>query len=209
MTKPATSFPPRRRRLRRWALAVGLGFPLLLAGLFGVALTPPGRAWLSRYASARVSAACGHTVQLRGLRGFLPWAIGLDSVTVSDDAGQWLAATDVRAVVRLRPLLQGAVRLDSLSIAGLDLARLPNGAGSSEGGASELPNVSLGQLTISELTLGPAVAGQDARLRVDGWLQQAPEGIQGELAVKALDPPGEGRLMFSLATGEQPRQMAA
>jgi translocation and assembly module TamB len=99
---------------------------MLAVVLFG-ANTPPGRnvlAWL-------VPRLTGGEVRVEGLSGSFPSALHVRALTLADASGPYLTGRDVAVDWRPLRLLHGAIAVDRLTAAEIDLLRLPTESGKS------------------------------------------------------------------------------
>jgi translocation and assembly module TamB len=154
---------------RAWRISLlALGSVLTLIVILGAAVlvagnTAGGRELIER-ATARLSAG---RLQLLGLSGSFPAAIDVGQLQLSDAQGVWLSADHISLRWSPLALLARHVKVQRLQIARLDIERRPVSETSQEG-ATRLPRIDIGQLSIGALELGPQLATVHPTLTVQG-----------------------------------------
>jgi translocation and assembly module TamB len=184
---------PTVKRMTRWSaevVVIVLGtVALLLAVLYGLAHTQPGRAWIARNLAAALSLPGESVLAIGRLDGFLPDAIRLIDVRASDPTGTWLSARKVTLDWRPLDLFRGIFRVTALRIENLEVQRIPRWqieteVSSDYAGFPYLPlDAVVERLLVDDVALGPEVLGIAARFRVSGVAAAA----------------GSNRLLFSFA----------
>lgn len=155
----------------RLALIAGLALliaPLVLIGaLLLWANTAGGRHQIETW-TARLSSG---GVRITGLSGPLPGRIALGRLELADAQGVWLRAVDLELRWSPLHLLLWRIDVESLRAATLDIERAPQRGSSPpsrQGGGPSLPTIGLRELTVSELVLGEALAGERSAFSVQG-----------------------------------------
>lgn len=129
----------------------------------------------------------GREVNIVGFRGALSSSAQLDQLTIADDEGVWLTLNDAQLDWRRAALLRGRLELDRLTVASVELVRLPATEApppEPEGGfrlpalpapeavqfsLPELPvSVQIGELRIDSLTMDSSVLGQEVVFGLSG-----------------------------------------
>jgi translocation and assembly module TamB len=188
------------RRALKWlgwtaAALVGL-LALLVVAVVAGANTDPGRRLIER----ELAAVTGDTVRISGLAGFFPTTLRADRVEIRDAIGAYVTIDHVMLDFSPLALLHGEAQIDRVTADSVDVPRLPiskpasnSGSGGGGGGFTLPVRVSIGDLHVSRLTVGAAVAGQPATLVADGSGTVAGSLQQGHvvLHLRALD--GEGQ----------------
>jgi len=153
-------------------LAGALGAVLLLLALvlFG-ANTAPGRNVLARL----VPGLTGGEVRIEGLSGSFPSALRVRTLTLADASGPYLTGHDVALDWQPLRLLHGAIDVDRLAAAEIDLLRLPTENGKS---SSKPTPVLVRSFAIARLDLPASLAGAAASLAVTGSLAEGADGTQ-------------------------------
>ena len=184
---------------------VGGGLGLLLAMLllaFGLAQTPPGKAWLAGALSAWLSSPT-ERVTIESLKGLVPLDMTVGKIEFADRQGPRLVIEDASIAIAPLDLLSRQLTL-RLAARQLDLERL------SQGGGTNLADLlhsgfalDLEELRIDRLHLGPDIVGQPVTMRL------AASGVLGggraaaDLDLARIDgTPGEATL--HLALGGEP-----
>lgn len=138
---------------------------LLLAALLLIGNTDRGRALIVRVTHDLTDG----NVELTGIHGSFPADLELDRLALSDKQGVWLYAEHVSLRWSPRALLARHVLVDSLHIALLHIERSPitepDNTPSSE---FSFPHTDLSRLAVDTLELGPALAGTEVSLVVNG-----------------------------------------
>lgn len=115
--------PPRRKRRRILrALWVLFALPLLL---FGGLQTPPGKGLVVSLIARQVDARTPFSFDASPVRGFLPFTLSVDRVTVRDARGPWLEITGIAARLDARALVRGRLRLTESRADEVRLLRRP------------------------------------------------------------------------------------
>src|SRR5579883_2973376 len=173
---------------------------LLLA--FGLAQTPPGKAWLAGALSAWLSSPT-ERVTIESLKGLVPLDMTVGKIEFADRQGPRLVIEDASIAIAPLDLLSRQLTL-RLAARQLDLERL------SQGGGTNLADLlhsgfalDLEELRIDRLHLGPDIVGQPVTMRL------AASGVLGggraaaDLDLARIDgTPGEATL--HLALGGEP-----
>jgi translocation and assembly module TamB len=142
----------------------------------------------------------GRQVSIRGFAGALSGRATLDSLTVSDDQGEWLTLNDVVLDWNRGALFRGRLEVAELSAAEILLPRLATPAESDEApvpeasGSFSLPelpvSVSIDKIAAGRVVIGQPVFGVEALVSVAGAVRL--EGGEGSanLVLEKLDAPG-------------------
>ncbi len=144
--------------------------------------------------------APGREVRIEGFAGALSARATIERITVSDPDGIWLTLESVAMVWQRSALLNRRIEIDEISVARIDLPRLPrpapNDLPSPEArGAFRLPelpvSVALNGLAIGEATLGAPVLGETVKLGFDGSARLAGGAGEVDLALRRRDRGGQ------------------
>lgn len=149
----------------------------------------------------------GRTVQIDGFSGALSSRATFDQMTISDADGAWLTIKDGAISWSRSALLKGAVEVDELSAASIDVPRLPNAAESAAPSPEATPfalpdlpvSIRLGKLDIKKLTLGAPILGEDLVAALSGSLNIADGEGQAKLDLSRTDKDAEIALTASFA----------
>ena len=177
-----------------WTAAALLGLAgLLVAALLAGANTDPGRRLIER----ELAAVTGDVLRVSGLSGFFPTALQANRVEIRDASGAYVTIDRVTLDFSPLALLRGEAQIDRVAADSVDVPRLPvskGGSSSSSSGGFTLPvRISIGDLQISRLSVGAAVAGQPATLRADGTGSVAGSLQQGHVVLHLRNLDGEGQ----------------
>ncbi|HVO47308.1 MAG TPA: translocation/assembly module TamB domain-containing protein [Steroidobacteraceae bacterium] len=156
----------RALKIAAWSAAGLLGFVAVLVGaLLIIGNTNSGRALAVRLTAQLTD---GH-VRLAGIRGSFPAALDLDRLELSDDNGVWLFAERISLRWTPSALLTRHILVDTLHVGRLHIERapLPEEESKPERHYS-IPHSDLTRLSIDTLELGPALAGAEVSLVVQG-----------------------------------------
>ncbi|MCK0198102.1 translocation/assembly module TamB domain-containing protein [Ancylobacter sp. 6x-1] len=184
-----------------------LALVLLVAALFGLIQTPPGKAMLASVASSLASRA-GLGVEISDISGFVPSDMTIGRIALADKDGTF--ATVERAHLSWSPLalLSQRVQVEDLSAAAVALLRkpeMPPAAPSQDTGGSSgglvLPPIRVDRIAIDSIDLAEPVLGHAARLSLNGAadLASVAEGLSATLDLERHDAPGSlrGRLGYA------------
>ena len=197
--------PPRLR----WLIAALLVPPVLLGIVIGAGAvwlnSPSGLDWLRRTLVEQVSNE-DMTLEIDALSGSLWSDLEVRELRVADARGVWLEVSRARLAWNPAALLQRRLQIDALEGGTIEVARAPiappQDGGEEEAGPFEPPSIPLAirldQLSVEEITLGEALAGQPARLTLEGRLAADDSGfLEGILQLSQLD----GALSLDLEAG--------
>lgn len=123
MAAVAQTPPPRRKRRR--VLRVLLVLPALPLLLFGGLQTPPGKGLVVSLIARQVDSRTPFSFDASPVRGFLPFTLSVDRVTVRDVQGPWLEITGIAARLDARALVRGRLQLTESSAAEVRVLRRP------------------------------------------------------------------------------------
>jgi autotransporter translocation and assembly factor TamB len=165
----------RLRRARRWMrrlAIVAAAVVLLVVIAFVVAQTPWAKRRIAAYLERTLGELTGSEVSIGALRGTVPFSVSLQEARFTDKEGTWLRLSDTH--VRWAPfaLLRGRIRIHELHSSAIELTRIPRirqrEPRSARPWRETIPSLVVGTVVIDELTLGPALAGEETRLRLNG-----------------------------------------
>lgn len=195
----------------RW-LGYGLAAVIgLFVALIALIQTPPGKAalvsvieWAGSSDSARI--------EITGLRGWVPFGLGIDQVALSDPEGDWLRLEEVSVDGRALALFTGHVALDRVNVRTVQLLRQPRAeGGSSDGGGGIALPFEVRHLTVDQIIIAEPVFGTPALLSADGdidaWVS-AP-GVNLRLDVARIDDLGEGQIALNMRLDPDPWRIDA
>ena len=175
--------------------------PLVLGLLlFGLIQTPPAKDFLTRTVN---SLDLGELdIEIKNLRGFLPFNIRLDRLTCSDAQGMFVDLKELELNLELWSPSRGGPGIDLMAIHKVRLERMPQlpaapGQQPSEREAESGPGIALpfpvfiDALQIPALSLGPEFFGQEATLALSGQGRgQSPAQWAVRLDLEQLHTPG-------------------
>ncbi|MFG1429112.1 translocation/assembly module TamB domain-containing protein [Roseixanthobacter glucoisosaccharinicivorans] len=173
------------------ALIAVVAFALLA---FGIVQTPPGKAFLARFAS-ELASTNGLRVTLTGLTGFVPGDIALARVELADPKGNFLELEDLRLRWSPLALLSGTVDVALVQAARVNVLRAPDlpapASPSGKGGGVAL-RVIVDRLALDRIDLAEPVLGRKAQLQFEGGLRlmEPAKGISLKFDLERRDEPG-------------------
>lgn len=141
----------------------------------------------------------GRQVSITGFSGALSGRATLDSLTVTDDQGEWLTLRDVVLDWNRSALFRGRLEVAELSAGEILLPRLPTPAEDTEAPTPEATGFSLPELPVSvaiekvaaeRVLIGQPVFGVETQVSVEGSLMLADGEGSASLALEKLDAPG-------------------
>ena len=196
------------RAAARW-LAIAIAVPLaLVLAAFGLLQTRIGQDWLAA-AVARAASSPGFSLTIEGLRGTVPLRMTATRIEVGDDKGMWLSLRNVALDLAPAELLSGKVHVRSLDIADVDMRRSSSPRSSEPLSQSlRVPHlpvaVVLDRLTITRLTLMPAVLGEKVVATIKGSAAVESGTARADLDLHRTDGfPGNIAVQMAL-TGSNP-----
>src|SRR3569833_60435 len=156
----------RWQKIAAWSVGGVLALILLLIGsLLVVGNTDSGRDFIVRMTSRLTEGK----VQIAGIHGTFPAALDLDRLQLADDDGIWLYAEHISLRWTPSDLLVRHVKVDTLHVGLLHMERTPlPDKEKKPSKPPSLPHIDLNDLTVDELELGKALAGEPASLTVKG-----------------------------------------
>lgn len=154
----------------------------------------------------------GRDVAITGFSGALSSQARLERMTISDADGIWLVLEDAELDWTRSALFRGALEVNSLRAARLDILRSPKPQEGIDLPAAEatpfsfpqLPvSIRIGELAIDRLTLGPTLIGQEAVLGLNG--NAAIDGDQADLqlALVRIDTGGRFDVAVQYSDADQ------
>jgi translocation and assembly module TamB len=179
---------------------------LLVAALAGVCIglnTAGGRA----LAEQTINHFAGPDARISGLGGHFPEDIKLAAVSLADKDGVYATAAGVELRWLPLQLLQRKIAVTGLSAASIDVVRQPvAGKASSSGGSGGVPKFRLDvdRLSIADLHVGAALAGEDVTLRVSGATHFA-DATHGSAQLDATTE--DGSAQYHLNAGIDPQRV--
>ena len=158
-------------RAGRWVLVPIAVLLLILILFFVLFRTGPGNDYLTRLLESSLSAGQGRQVRIGKLSGKLPLHIRCDSLSISDEAGQWLIIKGIYLYWRPLDLLKGRIHIIEADATDVHLARLPRSSHERGGkGISfppwppHIPPFHVDRSRIERIHLSRALTGIDAVL---------------------------------------------
>lgn len=138
--------------------------------------------------------SAGREVDITGFEGALSSAASFDRMTISDEEGIWLTLEDVVLDWNRSALLRGALEVNELSAARIDIARAPNPVEATLPDAEatpftfpqlpELPvSVAIDAIAIEQVILGAPLLGEAVQLQMNASATLDDAGL--DLAFKA------------------------
>ncbi len=206
---------PQRVILRglKW-IAVAMCAVLVLGVLAVVFFqTPPGKRIIAEQLSARLDVHPRVHIQMRDLRGWLPFDIRVGEITLTDEEGVWLTAEDAAVRWRGLPLLEGRIHGEAVTVGQVTWHRIPTEEDPDPPDLPELPDrwpsINVEQIAVDELVMEEAVFGQRAVFSIDGHVAPPPDrnGLGVDLSFARLDGPSE-RIALSLGLLGEPGELS-
>ena len=175
-------------RLLRYAIYAVLA--LAFGAILVFTLTERGRDNLAGLISDFISTP-DQSVRLRGIDGIWTGELTLDSLAIGDRDGTWLVGRGVAVDWSPLALFSKTFRAERIFAERIEVARLPKGAEKqADDGAFSLPvSLSLKQIDLPDIAIGPELAGGVAAVAAKGSLRAdaSPLEIEAELNVARSD----------------------
>ena len=185
---------------RLFALVIFCLWPLTLSAQQTVTAAED-RDFLTGFLESSLS-DLGRKVTIEGFQGALASRATFTRLTISDDSGIWLTITDGALSWRRTALVTGAVEIDEMSAASIEVARRPSGMTSrveaTPFALPELPiSLRIDRLQTDHLRLGAPVLGEAADFTISGAAELAggqgsanltihrTDGVRGDLTLRA------------------------
>lgn len=167
-----------------WPLKVLLGLVVLLAVIIGVGLlwlhSKGGQAYLQDMIEEQVSQAAGYRLSVEDIGLHWPAGVRVGTLSLSDQQGEWLRATQIRASLKLDKTMLEQLVIPELQAASLQLVRAPGATiDDSPDPATDTAepedgiSVMLEHITVNDAHIGKALTGLP---------QDMTGGVNGELA---------------------------
>lgn len=143
----------------------------------------------------------GRTVRIIGFAGALSSTATIQQITIADSDGIWLTLEDIALTWNRSALLRGAIEVEQLRAARIDLPRLPitepgidvPDAEAKPFALPDLPaSVRLGALDIDVVSLGAPILGEAANLSLTGTATLADGAGDATLEATRIDGPRAG-----------------
>ncbi len=200
-------------RAGRWLL-ISIAVLLLILILFFVLFrTGPGTEYLARLLESGLSAGQGRQIKIGKISGNLPFQIRCDSLSISDEAGEWLLVEGVYLDWRPLALLKGRIHIIEADASDVSLARLPQA--SHEGGGKgvsipqwppHIPPLHIEQFQLERIHLSKALTGVDAvfSMRSNVVVSDPVPGLKGSIRLERMDRAGTYLEVGWSLKGEKP-----
>lgn len=175
-----------RSTLRPWriaALAGGGLLAVLIAALLFVTQTAGGRDWLAAMISDLASSE-GEAVAIEGIDGLLRGPLTVRTLTIGDEAGEWLRVENARADVSLFAILGGRISASEASAERVTIARFPaSGESSTEaGGDGFLSYVAIDAIRLPAVAF-PTGKGEPGEVAIAGAIDLDLKRLGGALTL--------------------------
>ncbi|MBS0221583.1 MAG: translocation/assembly module TamB domain-containing protein [Proteobacteria bacterium] len=160
----------RMLRLTAWILG---GLVAVVALLFAVLQTPPGKQALAGIVSSMASSADSR-LEVSGISGFIPTDLRVAKIEMSDPQGVWLNIEDAHLAWSFASLFTGRLKIEDIAAQKIEALRPPAPAKAapseaSSGGGASLPfGVELDRLAVADLHVGAPLGGVDSHWKIDG-----------------------------------------
>ena len=154
------------------------------------------------------------TVTIRGFRGALSSTAEMDLLTIADDQGVWLTLENAQLTWSRTALLRGALQIDELTAARLEITRRPNipdtgldlpPAEATPFALPDLPvSIAIDRAAIERVSLGEDLLGLAVEMSIEGSARLAGGEGAASLELVRLDGP-RGVFDLSAAYGNDSR----
>lgn len=175
----------------RWVIGVAVGLLIALLVLRLFAMTPMARAMVE----ARVEAMTirGQKIEIEGLKGDVLGRMTLDRLSVRDEQGVWVNASDVEFRWSASSAVFGHLNIKDLAARDLSLQRRPalaTAAQPSTGSRSFFKRYQVQRLEVLNLGLADGIAGPAQRYVLGGQVDA--RGRSGEATLNLVPTGGDG-----------------
>lgn len=182
---------------RRVCLVACLVAVFFVGGLFAFVQSPPGKRLLAREGSRILTHVTDLTWEIEGIEGFLPFRVGVNSLSISDASRPLVSVHDARVHVPLRALVRGAMHLSQVSAERVLLEGLPESdrkLSETIESLTRLPDLLVGirldAVRIQHLAIGEAIFGTAASFSIEGAWRSPSES---DVLISHLTLVGYGR----------------
>lgn len=196
---PSRSNPHSSRRRRLWPWLV-FGPPVFALAVITVLIlvlrTDFGLTRLERLLNQNLKNVAGQTITLAGLHGRFPFDLRLRELRLADSDGLWLTLDDLVLRWSGRDLLVARLRAFELSVATLELSRLP-ATQAAEPKPKEpfrgfdppraFPRIAVDRLAVEKIILAEPVAGERTVLDLEAALDAGVHGLLADLRLETLE----------------------
>lgn len=195
----------RATQIAKWFGFAALSLFALLAVLFGLLQTPPGKSVLASVASSLASSR-DMKIEVAGIEGSVPWDMRVARVNLSDAKGAFARVEGIAVQWRPFALTSGVIDVEKVEVASLNLLRKPEippgpADSNSSNSAYSLPSLRIARFSLVQFALAEPILGAEAALSVQASIDMiAPtERLNGKLTIDRLDAPGKVAAVFDYA----------
>jgi len=186
----------------KWAALTLAALLLLVATVFGLAQTDPGKRQLVKLIARTLVPGDENRMEFGKLSGLIPFAFELDSLTLSDADGPWMTAESLALHWSPFALLRREIVIQEFSAYRVSLDRTPMARDTATGPSIKklptwpkaLPGLRVDRFVIHQFALGDALLGQAALFKMEATVRaDSPGGVQEtHISVERVDGPKMG-----------------
>ncbi|HWU62407.1 MAG TPA: translocation/assembly module TamB domain-containing protein [Ensifer sp.] len=173
--------------LRGVGVAVAVLVILLIAAVAVLGFTRAGTSLILHYAAPALNGA-DSKIEISGAGPLLTGHLRVDRVTLADAKGTYAEIDDLSVDWSPLDLLTMKAKIDLLAARRVRLERLPESSqSSSSSGSLSLPvEVNLRQLSLPQVSLGPALSGKEEMLSAEAKATLTRAGVTGQATIRDL-----------------------
>lgn len=151
----------KHRRSIVWRILIGI--PVLLALLFALLQSRPGKVLLAKGISKAVGRGGNVRIEIGRISGLIPARIELESLAIGDRDGLWLKARRLHLHWAMRDLFDGVVNIEALGAESIQLLRFPtvgkSGKPETQKRGFQTLEIKLGRLDVEQLLVDKSLSG--------------------------------------------------
>lgn len=172
----------------KWSALILLTFILLLGFLFISAQTRYGKEGMFRIAGFLLKKKINMHLEVSGLKGIVPFDMGIGRLALYDESGPWLDIQDISFKFSPLYLFKGRIMITEFKADSVTISRLPQLKGSDKPNqAFSIPmiayRIGIKQFDISRLSLGKEILGEPADFVISAGITGEELGVKSRVSV--------------------------
>lgn len=209
--------PDQVQSLFNWFIVGLLSILFLIGLLFGLMQTQIAKNEITSRLSQALSSGPDRTIAINGLEGLIPVDIRIREITAADSRGVWLTVTNLAFSWSPLQLLRGALHIDEISASRIVLDHLPESPTKAQPPEASkpfqlpgrLPNLTVKELAVPELSIGPDALGEGGVFELRGSIVRSGDtsGLKAALRIVRTDDAPESSADLSVELCSKPSRL--